>query len=41
MGGTQEVTHFGKDDDTTLFADESDPAIIKDPGELEALRASS
>jgi hypothetical protein len=41
VGGTREVTHFGKYDDTTLFADENNPPIIKDPGEFKALRASS
>ncbi|WP_437522501.1 DUF1552 domain-containing protein [Sorangium sp. So ce726] len=41
VGGTHEVTHFGKYDDTTLFADESNPAAIKDPGEFKALRANS
>ncbi|WP_437989857.1 hypothetical protein [Sorangium sp. So ce145] len=41
VGGTNEVTHFGKYDDTRLFADESNPAAIKDPGEFKALRANS
>lgn len=39
VGGTGEVTHFGKYDDTTLFSKE-DPRIIKDPGEFSALRAN-
>ena len=41
IGGSAEVTHFGKYDDTALFADESNPAAIKDPGEFKALRANS
>ncbi|WP_437965529.1 DUF1552 domain-containing protein [Sorangium sp. So ce260] len=39
VGGTQEVTHFGKYDDTRLFASQDEPPIIKDPGEFTALRA--
>jgi hypothetical protein len=38
-GGTAPVTHYGKYDDTTLFGTDA-PAIIKDPGEYAALRAS-
>jgi hypothetical protein len=40
VGGTQEVTHFGKYDDTKLFADPESPPLIKDPGEYKALRAN-
>ncbi|AUX43581.1 hypothetical protein SOCE26_050310 [Sorangium cellulosum] len=39
-GGTAEVTHFGKYDDTKLFANESNAASIKNPGEFKELRAS-
>lgn len=39
VGGTQEVTHFGKYDDTTLFAGDQ-PVTIKDPGGFTSLRAS-
>jgi hypothetical protein len=38
-GGTQPVTSYGKYDDTTLFGTD-EPAVIKDPGEYSALRAS-
>jgi uncharacterized protein DUF1552 len=38
-GGTEPVTRYGKYDDTTLFRTDA-PAIIKDPGEYAALRAS-
>jgi hypothetical protein len=38
-GGTQEVTHYGKYDDTTLF-NSSQPAQIKNPGEYTELRAN-
>ena len=38
-GGTEPVTRFGKYDDTRLFPTD-EPAIIKDPGEYTALRAS-
>ncbi|AUX28727.1 MULTISPECIES: DUF1552 domain-containing protein [Sorangium] len=41
IGGTREVTRFGKHDDTKLFADVNNPPDIKDPGEFTALRASS
>lgn len=40
VGGTNEVTHFGKYDDSSLFASE-EPAQIKDPGEFAALRGNS
>ncbi|WP_437521981.1 DUF1552 domain-containing protein [Sorangium sp. So ce726] len=40
IGGTSEVTHFGKYDDTKLFADPNNPPSIKDPGEFQALRAN-
>jgi hypothetical protein len=39
-GGSAPVTRFGKYDDTRLFATPDAPAIIKDPGEYAALRAS-
>jgi hypothetical protein len=39
-GGTQEVTCFGKYDDTRLFGT-AEPAHISNPGEYKALRASS
>ena len=38
-GGTEPVTRYGKYDDTKLFPTDT-PAIIKDPGEYTALRAS-
>jgi hypothetical protein len=41
-GGTQEVTHYGKYDDTTLFkGGGNNPASIKNPGEYSELRATS
>ncbi len=40
VGGTGEVTHFGKYDDTKLFST-NDPQVIKDPGEFSALRANT
>jgi hypothetical protein len=39
-GGTQEVTHFGKYDDSKLF-NTSEPAQISNPGEYTALRAGN
>jgi len=38
-GGTEPVSRFGKYDDTKLFPTDT-PAIIKDPGEYAALRAT-
>ena len=38
-GGAQEVTHFGKYDDTKLF-NSNEPAQIKSPGEYTELRAT-
>ena len=41
-GGTQEVTHFGKYDDTKLFkGGGTSPAQIKNPGEYQELLAGS
>ncbi len=41
-GGTQEVTHYGKYDDTKLFkGGGTQPASIKNPGEYKELRAST
>ena len=39
IGGTEEVSRYGKYDDTTLFPTDA-PPIIKDPGEYPELRAS-
>ena len=40
-GGTQEVTKYGKYDDTKLFnGGGTQPAQIKNPGEYKELRAS-
>lgn len=40
-GGTQEVTKFGKYDDTKLFTANTQPAQIKNPGEYKELRAGA
>jgi len=39
LGGTEQVSRYGKYDDTTLFPTDA-PAIIKNPGEYMDLRAS-
>jgi hypothetical protein len=40
VGGTREVTHFGKYDDSRLF-NTNNPVTITDPGEYTELRANS